>query len=77
MKIKIERTEVYTLKIIIDRFEGEFAVVELEDKTFIDMPVGLVPEGAKEGDILEIQINHEESKVSKEEKDKKWLGLWD
>lgn len=67
----------YTLKIIIDRFEGEFAVVELEDKSFIDMPIELVPEGAKEGDILEIQINHEETKTLKEEKDKKWLGLWD
>lgn len=67
----------YTLRIIIDRFEGEFAVVELEDKSFIDMPIELVPEGAKEGDIVEIQINHEETKILKEEKDKKWLGLWD
>lgn len=67
----------YTLKVIIDRFEGEFAVVELEDKSFIDMPIELVPKGAKEGDILEIQINQEETKTMKEEKDKKWLGLWD
>ncbi|NLY45741.1 MAG: DUF3006 domain-containing protein [Tissierella sp.] len=65
------------MRIIIDRFEGEFAVVELEDKSFIDMPIELVPEGAKEGDIVEIQINHEETKILKEEKDKKWLGLWD
>lgn len=67
----------YTLKVIIDRFEGEFAVVELEDKSFIDMPIELVPEGAKEGDILEIQINQEETKTLKEDKEKKWLGLWD
>lgn len=65
------------MRYIIDRFEGEFAVVELEDKSFIDMPIELVPEGAKEGDILEIQINQEETKTLKEDKEKKWLGLWD
>ena len=67
----------YALKIIIDRFEGDFAVVELEDKSFVDMPMALVPEGSKEGDVLEIQINQEETKRLKEEKEKKWMGLWD
>lgn len=67
----------YTLKIIIDRFEGDFAVVELDDKGLINMPIELVPEGAKEGDVIEIQINHEETRLIKEEKEKKWLNLWD
>lgn len=67
----------FTLKIIIDRFEGDFAVVELDDKGFINMPIELVPQGAKEGDILEIQINHEESSILRRQKEKKWLDLWD
>ncbi|MDR7869748.1 MAG: DUF3006 domain-containing protein [Tissierellaceae bacterium] len=65
------------MKIIIDRFEGDFAVVELDDKGLINMPIELVPEGAKEGDVIEIQINHEETRLIKEEKEKKWLNLWD
>ncbi len=44
------------MQIIIDRFEGEYAVVELEDKTFENLPRTLVPEGAHEGDALEIHI---------------------
>lgn len=64
------------MRIIIDRFEGDFAVVELEDKSFVDMPLKLIPEGAKEGDILEIEINREETEKLHERKNK-WLGLWD
>lgn len=40
------------MKIIIDRFEGNFAVCETEEKKFIDIPKADIPEGAKEGDIL-------------------------
>jgi hypothetical protein len=35
------------MQCIIDRFEGEFAVVELPDRTMVNMPRILVP-GAKE-----------------------------
>lgn len=65
------------MKIIIDRFEGDFAVVELDDKTFVNMPIDLVPEDADEGDILHIYVDHEETKALKEERQKKWLSLWD
>lgn len=65
------------MRIIIDRFEGDFVVVELEDKSFVDMPLKLIPEGAKEGDILEIEINREETEKLHEERKNKWLGLWD
>lgn len=40
------------MKIIIDRFEGNYAVCETEEKKFIDIPKSDIPEGAKEGDIL-------------------------
>ncbi len=36
----------------IDRFEGDFAIVETEEGTFFDVSRTLLPPGAKEGDIL-------------------------
>lgn len=40
------------MKIIIDRFEGNYAVCETEENKFIDILKSYIPEGAKEGDIL-------------------------
>ena len=40
------------MKITIDRFEGEYAVCEVEAGKFIDIPKADIPKGAKEGDIL-------------------------
>lgn len=39
-------------RIIIDRFEGEFAVCECEGKHMENVPRGLLPAEAKEGDCL-------------------------
>ena len=47
------------MKIIIDRLEGDFAVVELPDRRMANMPKALVPNGAKEGDVLSIEIDKE------------------
>jgi hypothetical protein len=54
------------MRLIIDRFEGDFAVVELEDRSTIDIPKKLIPKGAKEGDVLSIQINTDETNKRKE-----------
>lgn len=43
------------MKVIIDRFEGDYAVVELPNKTTVDMPLKLLEPGVKEGDIIEIK----------------------
>lgn len=53
------------MKVIIDRFEGEYAVVEIEEGKFFTMAKELV-DGAKEGDIIDISICHEETKAKKE-----------
>lgn len=45
------------MKLIIDRFEGDFAVVELPDGEMIDCPVVLLPDNAKEGSILNISVD--------------------
>ncbi|NLV16317.1 MAG: DUF3006 domain-containing protein [Syntrophomonadaceae bacterium] len=41
--------------LIIDRFEGEWAVVEYQKKTF-NFPKELLPSQAKEGDVIEINV---------------------
>jgi len=65
------------MQITIDRFEGNYAVVELESKKMIEIPLEIIPSGAKEGTVLEIIINHEETKKRKEETDKLMDELWE
>lgn len=48
-----------TMKVIINRFEGEFVAVELEDRRVVKMPRSLVPDGADESTVLSIDINYE------------------
>ena len=45
------------MKLIIDRFEGDFAVVELPDGQMIDCPKLLLPDNAKEVSILNINVD--------------------
>ena len=49
------------MKVIIDRFEGDFAVVETEDKSFVNFPRRLVPEGVREGSVLSIEFDSAET----------------
>ena len=48
------------MKITIDRFEGDFAVLELPDGKFINVPKVLFCD-AKEGDRFEIQRLNEDT----------------
>ncbi|MDP4118615.1 MAG: DUF3006 domain-containing protein [Bacillota bacterium] len=57
------------MKIIIDRFEGDFAVVEISAGDFANMPKTLVPSGTKEGDVLSIEIDKGETERRKKEID--------
>lgn len=45
------------MKVIIDRFEGNFAVCEKEDRTMIDIEKSMIPLESKEGDVLDISDN--------------------
>jgi len=53
------------MKVIIDRFEGDYAVVELPNETFIDVPKALFPE-AKEGDVIDITVDMEDTEKRKD-----------
>lgn len=46
------------MKVIIDRFEEEYAVVEIEVGKYVNVPKVLLP-NAKEGDIVKIEIDKE------------------
>lgn len=57
------------MKVILDRFEEDFALVELENKEILNIPRILVSE-AEEGDIIEIRICKEETRQRQEEIEK-------
>ncbi len=66
------------MKVIIDRFEGEYAVVEYEKKVY-NLPKLFVPVEAKEGDVLEIGIAVDQARTEelKEEIAQLMQGVWE
>ena len=52
------------MKIIIDRFEGDYAVVEINKHNFVNIPKVLL-KNAKEGDIISINIEKSETEKQK------------
>ncbi|GLI18780.1 hypothetical protein TSYNTROPHJE_05930 [Tepidanaerobacter syntrophicus] len=65
------------MKVIIDRFEGDFAVVELPDKTMVNMLKILLPSEAKEGDVITITVDKEETKSRKAHIEKLMNDVWE
>jgi len=49
---------------IVDRFEGDRAVVETEDRTTLELPRRLLPEGTEEGDVLRVSGSPERADAS-------------
>ena len=47
------------MRIIIDRIEGDFAIVELPSGQMIDCARAMLPDNAKEGSILNITVDEE------------------
>lgn len=56
-----------TKKGVIDRFEGNFAVVEMDDGKIVNICRTLLPSDAKEGDVIDI----ENYKIDKNETEKR------
>lgn len=54
------------MKVIIDRFENDLAVVEIKEGIYANIPKILIP-NAKEGDVINISIDNEETKKREEE----------
>ncbi len=57
------------MRVIIDRFEENFAVVEIEPGKFVELPKELVP-NAKEKDVILIQKDSKETKKRKQKIEK-------
>ena len=69
------------MKVIVDRFEGNFAVCEKEDKTMIDIEKSKLPLDTKEGDVLiilkdKIYIDYEETNKRRSHIEKLMDDLW-
>ena len=52
------------MRVILDRYEGDYAVVELENGDFVNMPRVLAM-NAEEGDIIELRILEKETNERK------------
>ncbi|WP_291637875.1 DUF3006 domain-containing protein [Clostridium sp.] len=69
------------MKGIIDRLEGKYAVIELEDGKIINIDKIKLPIGIEEGMVIHIAesitINIEETNKRKEEIEKLTKDLWD
>ncbi len=70
------------MKVIIDRFEGEYAVCEQEDRTMINIEVIKLPQEAREGDVLKIDgdriyIDKNETEKRKQNVEQILDSLWD
>ena len=52
------------MDVIVDRIEGDYAVVEIEKGKMCNLPIELVP-NVKEGDIVTIIINKDKTEERK------------
>lgn len=69
------------MKVAIDRFEGNYAVCEKDDRTMINIEIKNIPEAAKEGDVLNVEgdnitIDAEETATRKAEIEELSRNLW-
>lgn len=71
------------MEVVIDRFEGEFAVCEKNNREMINILKEKIPNEAKEGSVLIVSergdIEFDIEKTKQREKDIKKLieGIWD
>jgi len=70
------------VRVIIDRFEGLYAVCEKEDRTMMDIKRINLPSGVKEGDVLGIDygiitIDRDETEKRRREIEKLTENIWE
>lgn len=69
------------MKLIIDRFEGNFVVCEKENREIINIERNKIPSSANEGDVISLEnkifiIDVEETNIRKERISKLLNDLW-
>ena len=60
------------IKLVIDRFEGKYAILESQDKNplIFNFPRHLLPEGVKEGTVIRFNINIDDKETGRGRKNK-------
>lgn len=69
------------MKIIIDRFEGNYAVCEKDNREMVDIERNKLPVEAKEGDVLDVSgnvitVDREETEKRKKRVEELTKDLW-
>ncbi len=65
------------MKIVVDRFEGDYVIIELESGKIVDIPKSVMPPNASEGDVIDLSIDKEATKKRRLEMKGKTQGIWD
>ncbi|NLY67848.1 MAG: DUF3006 domain-containing protein [Tissierellia bacterium] len=70
------------MKVIVDRFEGSYAVCEDEEQKMINIEIDKLPQGVKEGDVLiiegdNIKVDKEETEIRRERIRRLMEDLWE
>lgn len=70
------------MRLIIDRFEGTYAVCEDENKNIVSIPKEELPKDAEEGSVLKITdesiaVDHSETYNREKRIREKMDGMWD
>ena len=64
------------MKVIIDRFEGDLAVLELENGEFINVDIRILPSNAMEGSIITISCDENETDKKRTEVKQKMNAIF-
>lgn len=52
--------------LILDRFEGDYGILEIDEGQFIQIPKSLLPEIIAEGDVLKLVVDEKATLERKE-----------
>ncbi|HEY8483862.1 MAG TPA: DUF3006 domain-containing protein [Longimicrobiales bacterium] len=55
-----------THRLVVDRFEGDLVVVEVDGERFLDLPRWLLPPGVREDDVIVVRRTTGENRVTLE-----------
>jgi len=64
---------------IVDRFEGDWAIIETENRDTFNLPRFVLPPGIREGDVIsiEVEIDLEVTKERTEKSKRRLNNLFD
>lgn len=64
------------MKVIVDRFEDEIVVLELENGDMVDVPRKILPDNAREGSVINITCDEKETQITRDAAKKKMNSIF-